>query len=186
MGNVEPKFGTIVDMYNLKERIKDEIARQDMSVNKLAAMTGIPKSTIDSFLNSSTIPAFDRVYQITTALGLEIEDPQEAQEEEPAPPPDSHSYSSEYVTDMNEIHQQEKTEMRENQRYMIDAVREAYELGKESTQGHIISLKREKRIWCVLALILIAILCVWLAWDLMNPGVGLIRYNRSFGSFAKG
>lgn len=186
MGNVEPKLGTIVDMDNLKERIKAEIARQEMSVNRLAAMTGIPKSTIDSFLNSSTIPAFDRVYQITTALGLEIEEPQEETEEEPAHPPESHSYSSEYVTDMNEVHRQEKTEMRENQRHMIDAVREAYELGRESTQGYIISLKKEKRTWCVLAFILIAILCVWIVWDLMNPGVGLIRYNRSFGSFAKG
>ncbi len=184
MGKNEQVSGTIVDMVDLKERIKAEMSRQNISVPKLAAMTGIPKSTIDNFLNASTVPAFDRVYQIMTALGLEIE------EQPPVSPegaPAQHGYTSEYVNDMNAVHQQEKNDIRENQRYAIDALKEAYENEREATQQLITSLRKEKRVWCILAVALIAFICVWFIWDIMNPAVGIIRYNRSLvGPFAKG
>ena len=184
MGKNEPNSGTIVDMVDLKERIKAEMNRQNISVQKLASMTGIPKSTVDNFLNASTVPAFDRVYQITTALGLEIEEqPPASPEEVPA----HHGYTSEYVNDMNAVHQQEKTDIRENQRYAIDALKEAYENEREATQQLITSLRKEKRVWCILAVALIAFICVWFIWDITNPTVGIIRYNRSLvGPFAKG
>lgn len=184
MGQTDQKSGTIVDMDELKERIKAEMGRQNITIPKLASMTGIPKSTVDNFLNASTVPAFDRVYQITTALGLEIEEQLSVSPEEA---PAQHGYTSEYVNDMNAVHQQEKTDIRENQRYAIDALKEAYENEREATQQLITSLRKEKRVWCILAVALIAFICVWFIWDITNPAVGIIRYNRSFvGPFAKG
>ena len=184
MGQTDHKYGTIIDMDDLRERIKAEMGRQEIGIGKLSAMTGIPKSTIDNFINTSTVPAFDRVYQITTALGLEIvEQPPDIPEDAPA----QHGNTSEYVNDMNAVHQQEKTDIRENQRYAIDALKEAYENEREITQQLITSLKKEKRIWCILAVVMIAFICVWFIWDITSPACGIIRYNRSLvGPFAKG
>ena len=61
MGQTDHKYGTIIDMDDLRERIKAEMGRQEIGIGKLSAMTGIPKSTIDNFINTSTVPAFDRV-----------------------------------------------------------------------------------------------------------------------------
>lgn len=66
-------------------------------------------------------------------------------------------------------------------------MKEAYENEREITQQLITSLKKEKRIWCILAVVMIAFICVWFIWDITDPAGGIIRYNRSIvGPFAKG
>lgn len=57
------------DMDALREHVRAEMARQNISSQKLADLTINSKGTIDNFLNTSTVPAFDRVFSICAALG---------------------------------------------------------------------------------------------------------------------
>lgn len=58
------------DMDALREHVRAEMARQNISSQKLADLTINSKGTIDNFLNTSTVPAFDRVFSILSLIHI--------------------------------------------------------------------------------------------------------------------
>lgn len=65
----------IIDMEAVRNGMKQGMAKMGMSSQKLGELTGIPKSTLDKFLDGTTAsPAFDRVCAIARVLNVSIDD----------------------------------------------------------------------------------------------------------------
>ena len=57
-----------------KERLRDELNFQDITVKELASKTGIKKGTIDSYLSvRNSIPTADNAVKIARALNITVE-----------------------------------------------------------------------------------------------------------------
>ncbi len=165
------------DMDALRERVKAEMTRQNITSQKLADLTRNSKGTIDNFLNTSTIPAFDRVAAICSALGISLTPPpDEAEEAQPEP-----SYGSEYVPDMKIMHQREMDAMAQSAATALDALARAHAAENAAREKHLKAEQKEKRIWRAVAMIFLWLLvafCAWFVWDVTNGGRGIIRYGR--------
>ena len=65
----------IIDMEAVRNGMKQGMAKMGMSSQKLGELTGIPKSTLDKFLDGTTAsPAFDRVCAVSRVLNVSIDD----------------------------------------------------------------------------------------------------------------
>lgn len=65
----------IIDMEAVRNGMKQGMAKMGMSSQKLGELTGIPKSTLDKFLDGTTAsPAFDRVCAVARVLNVSIDD----------------------------------------------------------------------------------------------------------------
>lgn len=63
-----------IDMVAIRSAIRNEMAKLGITSAKLGDETGIPKGTIDNFLDGSTAsPAFDRVCAIAKALNVSLD-----------------------------------------------------------------------------------------------------------------
>lgn len=61
-------------MMTFKERLRDELNFQDITVKELASTTGIKKGTIDSYLSvRNSIPTADNAVKIARALNITVE-----------------------------------------------------------------------------------------------------------------
>lgn len=79
MNTEMPKIRPEIDMEALRNRIRSTLSEQRMTVQNLSEKTGIPKSTLDGFLNRGTTPAFDTGALVCAVLSI----PSRA----PPPPP---------------------------------------------------------------------------------------------------
>lgn len=156
-----------MDMDALRGRIKAELAVQGMSYQKLAEITDIPKSTLDSFLSGRSVPAFDRVYTVCVALGVSL-DPSAVEEDLPAEHPDTYTYTA-------------VQEIRAQYLHEIEEIKLAHAAENEVRNKHLAAEQKGKRLWCAVALILIGLIVFWLIWDLTHGDRGLIRYDETSG-----
>lgn len=174
------------DMDALRDHVKAEMSRQGITSQKLADLTRNSKGTIDNFLNTSTVPAFDRVFAICAALGIPLDPPPE-DGEEPQPEP---SYGSEYVPDMKAMHQREMDALEQNHAAMLSALKEAHAAENEVREHLILAEQKQMRVWRTVALIAVGILvaiCLWFVWDITGGDRGLIRYGHAvIGSLVRG
>lgn len=160
---------TPMDMGTLRERIKAELARRNQNYQNLSDVTGIPKSTLDAFLSGRSVPAFDRVYIVCVALGIPLDpSPAEIVIAEPSDRPESYSYAA-----VQEIRAQYLQE--------IEEIKNAHAEQNAEREKHLETVKLSRTIWCVVALILIALIVFWLIWDLTHGDRGLIRYDEATG-----
>jgi transcriptional regulator with XRE-family HTH domain len=57
-----------------RENLKAELSYSDMRVNELASISGVKKSTIDSYLRENGYtPSVDAAVRIAKALGVSVE-----------------------------------------------------------------------------------------------------------------
>lgn len=70
MNSENPKSRPEIDMEGLRSRIKSALSAQRMTVQNLSDAAGIPKSTLDGFLNRGTTPAFDTVATVCAVLSI--------------------------------------------------------------------------------------------------------------------
>lgn len=174
------------DMDALREHVRAEMARQNITSQKLAELTRNSKGTIDNFLNTSTVPAFDRVFAICAALGIPLDPPpEEAEEAQPEP-----SYGSEYVPDMKAVHQREMEAMERNAAVTMETLKEAHAAEIEAREQHLRAEVKQMRVWRMVALIALGLLiaiCLWFVWDVTGGDRGLIRYGHAvIGSLVRG
>lgn len=174
------------DMDALREHVRAEMARQNISSQKLADLTINSKGTIDNFLNTSTVPAFDRVFSICAALGIPLDPPpEEVEDSQPEP-----SYGSEYVPDMKAAHRREMEVMERNSAVTLENLKEAHAAEIEAREQHLRAEVKQMRVWRVVALALLVILvviCLLFSWDVTGGDRGLIRYGHAaIGSLARG
>jgi transcriptional regulator with XRE-family HTH domain len=65
---------TIIKMCSFRQNLQSEMEYQGISQKELAAMTGIPASSISHYLNKNEcIPAADNAVSIAKALGVTVE-----------------------------------------------------------------------------------------------------------------
>ena len=72
MNSENPKSRPEIDMEGLRSRIKSALSAQRMTVQNLSD-AGIPKSTLDGFLNRGTTPAFDTVATVCAVLSIPVD-----------------------------------------------------------------------------------------------------------------
>lgn len=150
-----------MDMDTLRERIKAELGQRGLSYQNLSDLTGIPKSTLDSFLSGRSVPAFDRVYTVCATLGIPLDQPSAGEEGSPADHPDTYTYAA-----VQEI---------------LKEIRAAHDAENKVRDRHLAAEQASKRLWCIVSLILIALIVIWLVWDLTHGNMGLIRYDETTG-----
>ena len=73
MNSENPKSRPEIDMEGLRSRIKSALSAQRMTVQNLSDAAGIPKSTLDGFLNRGTTPAFDTVATVCAVLSIPVD-----------------------------------------------------------------------------------------------------------------
>lgn len=158
-----------MDMDALRERIKATLAQKGLSYQNLSDLSGIPKSTLDSFLSGRSVPAFDRVYAVVAALGISLDPPaDEAGEVEPQEQPDSYTYAAVQEIRAHYIHE-------------IEEIKQAHAAENAARDRHLAAEQKSKRLWCIVSLVLIALIVTWLVWDLTHGNMGLIRYDETTG-----
>lgn len=158
---------------SLRNRIKSELEHQKMSVQNLADVTGIPKSTIDGFLSRGTNSAYDTVLKICNALNIPIG---EQHVEEPA-----RTYTAEYVDDLRSAHKRELELLQGNYDRTIAAMSKAHESEKEIWGKHLADIKKDRAFWRGVSVVLVAVIFVWFIWDITSGTRGLIRYAQGHG-----
>lgn len=157
----------------LRNRIKSELEHQKITVQNLADMTGIPKSTIDGFLSRGSNSAYDTVLKICNALGVSIgEQPQEEHER---------TYSAEYVEEIRAMHKHELEVISQNYSRTIEAIEESREAERGTWEKHLNDVKRDRSFWRGVAVVLVAVIFVWFIWDITSGTRGLIRYAQGHG-----
>lgn len=170
---------------DLRAAVKQEMARQGITSQQLADMTQNSKGTIDNFLNTNTDSGFVRVYAICCALGIRL-DPASYL---PKGGQDS-PFQSDYITDMKEVHQREMDSlhssnardmetMRANHAHAVEVLQEAHQMENAVRDRHLAELAHDIKLWRILALALIGLLCVWFIWDVTGGNRGLIRYDKA-------
>lgn len=79
-----PQMPIATPMEDLRQSVRAEMARQNVTAADVAEKSGIAKGTLDNFLSGSTLsPSYDRVFAIMEALGMHAAQ-QEAQPQEAA------------------------------------------------------------------------------------------------------
>lgn len=157
-----------MDMDTLRERIKAELAQRGLSYQNLSDMTGIPKSTLDSFLSGRSVPAFDRVYTVCSSLGICLDPPVAGETLDTPDRPEMYTYAA-------------VQEIRAQYLHEIDELKQAHAAENAARDRHLAAEQKSKRIWCIVSLILISLISFWLIWDLTHGDLGLIRYDEATG-----
>ncbi len=193
MNSENPKSRPEIDMEGLRSRIKSALSAQRMTVQNLSDAAGIPKSTLDGFLNRGTTPAFDTVATVCAVLSIPVDSLTGASA---AAQPEA---SNQALTDqchleeikntharelnaLNEMHRREKDSLLETHRVAMENMRKAHEAENIARDKHIAEISRDRNVWRVVAITAITLfvltLSVWFVWDISHPEAGLILYDR--------
>lgn len=191
MNSENPKSRPEIDMEGLRSRIKSALSAQRMTVQNLSDAAGIPKSTLDGFLNRGTTPAFDTVATVCAVLSIPVDSITGASA---AVQPEAAVTGSQRQLDevksshirelnaLNEMHRQEKESLLETHRVAMETMRQAHEAENLARDKHIAEISRDRGVWRVIAItaivLLVLILSVWFVWDISHPDAGLILYDR--------
>ena len=191
MNSENPKSRPEIDMEGLRSRIKSALSAQRMTVQNLSDAAGIPKSTLDGFLNRGTTPAFDTVATVCAVLSIPVDSITGASA---AVQPEAAVMGSQSQLDevksshirelnaLNEMHRQEKESLLETHRVAMETMWQAHEAENLARDKHIAEISRDRGVWRVIAItsivLLVLILSVWFIWDISHPDTGLILYDR--------
>lgn len=191
MNGDNPKNRPEIDMEALRNRIRSTLSDQRMTVQNLSEKTGIPKSTLDSFLNRGTTPAFDTVALICAVLSIPVDSITGASA--PAEPPEKADPDSGRLSDMKdshireinsltELHRRETEALVENHRQAMEVLQQAHAAENTARDKHIAEISRDRGVWRVIAItaivLFVLMLSVWFIWDISHPDAGLILYDR--------
>lgn len=162
-----------------------------MTVQNLSDAAGIPKSTLDGFLNRGTTPAFDTVATVCAVLSIPVDSITGAsvavQSEAAVTGSQSQldEVKSSHIRELNalnEMHRQEKESLLETHRVAMETLWQAHEAENLARDKHIAEISRDRGVWRVIAItsivLLVLILSVWFIWDISHPDAGLILYDR--------
>ena len=191
MNSENPKSRPEIDMEGLRSRIKSALSAQRMTVQNLSDAAGIPKSTLDGFLNRGTTPAFDTVATVCAVLSIPVDSITGAsvavQSEAAVTGSQSQldEVKSSHIRELNalnEMHRQEKESLLETHRVAMETLWQAPEAENLARDKHIAEISRARGVWRVIAItsivLLVLILSVWFIWDISHPDAGLILYDR--------
>ena len=191
MNSENPKSRPEIDMEGLRSRIKSALSAQRMTVQNLSDAAGIPKSTLDGFLNRGTTPAFDTVATVCAVLSIPVDSITGAsvavQSEATVTGSQSQldEVKSSHIRELNalnEMHRQEKESLLETHRVAMETLWQAHEAENLARDKHIAEISRDRGVWRVIAItsivLLVLILSVWFIWDISHPDTGLILYDR--------
>lgn len=191
MNSENPKSRPEIDMEGLRSRIKSALSAQRMTVQNLSDAAGIPKSTLDGFLNRGTTPAFDTVATVCAVLSIPVDSitGASAAVQSEAAVTGSQSQLDEVKSShirelnaLNEMHRQEKESLLETHRVAMETLWQAHEAENLARDKHIAEISRDRGVWRVIAItsivLLVLILSVWFIWDISHPDAGLILYDR--------
>lgn len=191
MNSENPKSRPEIDMEGLRSRIKSALSAQRMTVQNLSDAAGIPKSTLDGFLNRGTTPAFDTVATVCAVLSIPVDSitGASAAVQSEAAVTGSQSQLDEVKSShirelnaLNEMHRQEKESLLETHRVAMETMWQAHEAENLARDKHITEISRDRSVWRVIAItsivLLVLILSVWFIWDISHPDTGLILYDR--------
>ena len=191
MNSENPKSRPEIDMEGLRSRIKSALSAQRMTVQNLSDAAGIPKSTLDGFLNRGTTPAFDTVATVCAVLSIPVDSitGASAAVQSEAAVTGSQSQLDEVKSShirelnaLNEMHRQEKESLLETHRVAMETLWQAHEAENLARDKHIADISRDRIAWRVIAItsivLLVLILSVWFIWDISHPDTGLLLYDR--------
>ena len=192
MNSENPKSRPEIDMEGLRSRIKSALSAQRMTVQNLSDAAGIPKSTLDGFLNRGTTPAFDTVATVCAVLSIPVDSLTGASAAQPeaanqALTDQSHleeikNTHARELNALNEMHRREKDSLLETHRVAMENMRKAHEAENLARDKHIAEISRDRNVWRVVAITAITLfvltLSVWFVWDISHPEAGLILYDR--------
>lgn len=191
MNSENPKSRPEIDMEGLRSRIKSALSAQRMTVQNLSDAAGIPKSTLDGFLNRGTTPAFDTVATVCAVLSIPVDSitgasaavqPEAAVTGSQSQLDEVKSSHIRELNALNEMHRQEKESLLETHRVAMETMRQAHEAENLARDKHIAEISRDRNVWRVIAITAITLfvltLSVWFVWDISHPEAGLILYDR--------
>ena len=191
MNSENPKSRPEIDMEGLRSRIKSALSAQRMTVQNLSDAAGIPKSTLDGFLNRGTTPAFDTVATVCAVLSIPVDSitgasvavqPEAAVTGSQSQLDEVKSSHIRELNALNEMHRQEKESLLETHRVAMETRWQAHEAENLARDKHIAEISRDRGVWRVIAItsivLLVLILSVWFIWDISHPDAGLILYDR--------
>ena len=191
MNSENPKSRPEIDMEGLRSRIKSALSAQRMTVQNLSDAAGIPKSTLDGFLNRGTTPAFDTVATVCAVLSIPVDSitgasaavqPEAAVTGSQSQLDEVKSSHLRELNALNEMHRQEKESLLETHRVAMETMWQAHEAENLARDKHIAEISRDRGVWRVIAItaivLLVLILSVWFIWDISHPDAGLILYDR--------
>ncbi len=191
MNSENPKSRPEIDMEGLRSRIKSALSAQRMTVQNLSDAAGIPKSTLDGFLNRGTTPAFDTVATVCAVLSIPVDSitgasaavqPEAAVTGSQSQLDEVKSSHIRELNALNEMHRQEKESLLETHRVAMETMWQAHEAENLARDKHIAEISRDRGVWRVIAItsivLLVLILSVWFIWDISHPDTGLILYDR--------
>lgn len=191
MNSENPKSRPEIDMEGLRSRIKSALSAQRMTVQNLSDAAGIPKSTLDGFLNRGTTPAFDTVATVCAVLSIPVDSitgasaavqPEAAVTGSQSQLDEVKSSHIRELNALNEMHRQEKESLLETHRVAMETMRQAHEAENLARDKHIAEISRDRNVWRVIAITAITLfvltLSVWFVWDISHPDTGLILYDR--------
>ena len=191
MNTEMPKIRPEIDMEALRNRIRSTLSEQRMTVQNLSEKTGIPKSTLDGFLNRGTTPAFDTVALVCAVLSIPVDSITGASA--PAELPEKDAPNTELLSDikdsylreissLTELHRRETETLAENHHRALETLQQAHAAENAARDKHIAEISRDRGVWRVIALaaiiLLVLILSVWFFWDISHPDAGLILYDK--------
>lgn len=128
-----------------------------MTLKEISDASGIPQSTVTKIFNGETAnPGFDTVCAIIATMGGSIDEVLGMKSGE---------------QEMNAI-----AAIKEIYENRIKDIKESNDRIKESNEKHIASLARDKRILFIVVAILGIFILGVLTFDLLNGGVGYVRY----------
>lgn len=96
-----------------------------------------------------------------------------------APAPDK------YLDNLKETHQREISALQTAYEREIKTITDAHSHESAVRAEHLSDIRKSRNMWCVMACVLMVVICGWLAWDLAYPHTGMIRYTSSLGTFAR-
>ena len=191
MNGDNPKNRPEIDMEALRNRIRSTLSEQRMTVQNLSEKTGIPKSTLDGFLNRGTTPAFDTVALVCAVLSIPVDSitgasaPAELPEKEAPNTELLSGIKDSYLREINsltELHRRETETLAENHRQAMETLQQAHAAENAARDKHIAEISRDRGVWRVIAItaiiMFVLMLSVWFIWDISHPDAGLILYDR--------
>lgn len=75
------------------------------------------------------------------------------------------------------------TYMQDTHKAEIEMLEKVHAAENAERDKHLEDVRRDKNVWRCVALILGAVICFWLLWDLSHSGTGMLQYAKGMGLF---
>lgn len=98
----------------------------------------------------------------------------------PASPAPSYN-ADKFMDELRLSHQRDMEALQKSHDHEMATLLSAHASETKAREEHLKDVRVSRNMWCVIACALMALICVWLVWDLTHPQAGLIRYSQSLG-----